>query len=72
MKRWRYDHLMTSHKAQLTEEELDDGWHMCSDWDNEVIHESWPEFALGVQEAANCSCGCPRKGVNSNLGRLIP
>jgi len=72
MTRYRYNQLWNSRNPQLTEQELDEGWHFCAEWYSLLIHESWPEFSLYDASASHCTCGCPRKGVNSNLGRLIP
>lgn len=49
MKDDRYNFLMHSDDS-LTEKEISDGWHFCSDWDGLLINDDWPE-----SEA--CSCG---------------
>jgi len=28
---------------QLTQEEIDKGWHYCLEWDDMLCHPSWPE-----------------------------
>ena len=34
---------------ELTEQEIADGWHFCWEWDEMLIHPSWPE-------AEACTC----------------
>lgn len=47
MKGERYKELTTSDKYNLTKEELSRGWHFChSEWDNMLIHSSWPEYEV--------------------------
>jgi hypothetical protein len=44
MGRDRYNELMLDQSAKLTQEEIDDGWHFCTEWDFLLIHKSWMEF----------------------------
>jgi hypothetical protein len=44
----RYDALMNE-KAELTKEEIEDGWHFCCEWDALLIHPSWEESKV-------CTC----------------
>jgi len=45
----RYYFLMSSLNAQLTKEEIKQGWHFCIEWDGLLIHPDMPEFDA-------CSC----------------
>lgn len=38
----RYKELETTDHP-LTKEEVAEGWHFCPDWDEMLIHQSWPE-----------------------------
>ena len=44
MKDERYKQLEKAAKVKLTEEEKQDGWHFCREWDGMLIHSSWPEY----------------------------
>ncbi len=40
----RYFQLMNDLNERLTQQEIEEGWHFCPDWDGLLIHESHPEF----------------------------
>ena len=45
----RYRYLIENVEAELTEEEIKQGWHFCPDWDLMLIHPNMPESDC-------CSC----------------
>jgi len=45
----RYKELMDSEAILLTDEEIDQGWHFCADWDGLLIG---PE----MEEQKTCTC----------------
>lgn len=45
----------------LTEEEIQDGWHFCKDWDYMLIHDSWSEIE-------GCHCDSIRTPKINPLG----
>jgi hypothetical protein len=44
----RYAALMNG-KAELTQEEINEGWHFCWERDGLLIHPTWDEY-----ECCNC------------------
>lgn len=48
----RFNFLMSYENAQLTKEEVAEGWHFCFDWDGLLIHKDDPE-------AGACTCFPP-------------
>lgn len=46
----RYKELRNNLDLRLTQEEIDEGWHFCADWDGLLIHKDHPE-------SESCSCG---------------
>lgn len=40
----RYKELMSSFDGELTDKEIDDGWHFCNDWDGLLIHTTHDEM----------------------------
>ncbi len=51
----RYNYLMWGNHydtpdAQLTEQEIAEGWHFCFDWDGLLV-------GPGMPEAESCYCG---------------
>jgi hypothetical protein len=40
----RYKALEYDENAQLTSDEITDGWHFCYDWDYMLIHTTWEEY----------------------------
>lgn len=51
----RYEELMCGN-AKLTTEEMKSGWHFCCEWDELLIHPTWPE-------AICCRCRKPPEVV---------
>ena len=49
----RYNQLMTNENVEITDEEFNNGWHFCIDWDGYLI-------GPGTNEMQFCKC----KGVN--------
>lgn len=47
----RYRELQAG-QSELTQEEIDIGWHFCLEWDDMLCHPSWPEANV---------CGCEVK-----------
>lgn len=45
----RYKFLREHHDEKLTQEEIDDGWFFCCEWDGLLIHKTHPEASV-------CSC----------------
>lgn len=45
----RWLQLVISNTEQLTQEELDEGWHFCCDWDGLLV-------GPGMGERRACSC----------------
>lgn len=43
MTKQRYHELMSNFELELTQEEVDEGWHFCNDWDGLLICKDWPE-----------------------------
>lgn len=51
MDKERYQYLWDNHDAELTDEEIKDGWHFCySEWDGLLIGPDTPEY-----ECCTCS-----------------
>ena len=46
----RYNALMSQMDLSLTEEEIEEGWHFCWDWDGLVVGPGM------IVELACCSC----------------
>ena len=49
MNQTRYDYLFDNIEAELTQEELDQGWHFCTEWDFLLIGPEMKEM-----ECCNC------------------
>ena len=47
----RYKELQNG-TAELTQEEIDIGWHFCLEWDGMLCHPTWEEARV---------CGCEVK-----------
>lgn len=45
----RYKELNADFTLELTDEEVDNGWHFCYDWDGLLIHKDSPEATV-------CTC----------------
>jgi hypothetical protein len=45
----RFKELEQDCSLKLTNEEINEGWHFCFDWDGMLIHKSYPEFEV-------CTC----------------
>jgi hypothetical protein len=59
----RYKELMAENNVQLTEAEIDQGWHFCEDWDDLLVGpEENSEWGDNVNE---CLCGAvnPHKNM---------
>lgn len=54
MPRRRYDAISMGLVEELTQEDLDDGWHFCDSWDQKLIHKFHAEFE-------GCSCDRTRR-----------
>ncbi len=50
MNQTRYDEIQSDIKAELSESEINAGWHFCPDWDFMLIHKDWREYE-------GCCCG---------------
>ena len=50
MNKDRYHELMTNTSLQLTENEINEGYHFCYDWDGLLIHKNDEKFKF-------CICG---------------
>ena len=51
MTRERYDYLMRDTKSELTDAEVNAGWHFCYDFDGLLVNH-----LDGGPEAACCTC----------------
>ena len=49
MSRQRYRELSMSSDMKLTQDEIDDGWFFCCEWDDMLIQKTW-------EEASCCTC----------------
>lgn len=54
----RYNFLMWDtecfHYHVLTDEEEEQGWHWCTDWDELLVGPEMPEWGCNIDE---CCCG---------------
>lgn len=63
----RYDFLQngTGPCVRLTEEEMNEGWHWCLDWDDLLVHPKDIEFEC-------CNCSHMEKFRNNPDGKQNP
>jgi hypothetical protein len=58
MTRQRYVELVRNFELKLTEEEMQEGWHFCCDWDGMLIQK-------GRADGEECTCELPTGTSNS-------
>lgn len=54
MSKERWEFLERNIASHITQDDIDNGWHFCEDWDCMLIHKSWPEME-------SCTCEFGRK-----------
>ncbi len=60
MTRERWEELMRNSSITLEDEEFDEGWHFCADWDELLIRKDMPEMEC-------CTCEIKHEGLTISL-----
>jgi len=56
----RWESLMRDQAAVLTQEEMDEGWHWCADWDDLLVGPGMD------MELEHCRCGVVKEAGNES------
>ena len=55
MLKQRYNDIQIG-KDILTDEEIEEGWHFCLEWDDMLVHPEWEEARVCPCEVKNFIC----------------